>query len=70
MSKAFGWCFIGCGKLAGTVAKEIVKSKRHRVVSVYGRSRDKCLDFTKEHGGVAYASARAAICSTASCRGS
>ena len=61
MSEKFGWCFIGCGTLAKKVAKQIIKSGRHTVVSVYSRSFDKCRAFANKYGASAYGSAAQAI---------
>ncbi len=46
----FGWCFIGCGKLAGIVAKEILASGRHRIVSAYTRRMAQCEAFAEKFG--------------------
>ncbi|MBR1572903.1 MAG: Gfo/Idh/MocA family oxidoreductase [Lachnospiraceae bacterium] len=53
MSK-FRWCFIGTGKLAHTVAKQILDSGRHEIVSCYTRNYDNAVSFVNEFGGVAY----------------
>ena len=58
---AFGWCFIGCGTLAGIVAEQITASGKHRIVSAYTRRFDACKEFTEKYGGTAYASAKEAI---------
>lgn len=51
MNGTFGWCFIGCGTLAAKVAKQINRSGRHRIVSVYSRDFDKVSAFTRRYGG-------------------
>lgn len=61
METSFGWCFIGCGTLAKKIAKRIVKSGRHKIVSAYSRSFDKCGAFAKKYGATAYKSAEQAI---------
>ena len=61
MSEKFGWCFIGCGTLAKKVAAEILPSGRHKIVSVYGRSPDKCAAFAVEWGAKAFSTAEEAI---------
>lgn len=61
MVKPFGWCFIGCGTLAKKVARQIIKSGRHKIVSVYSRSFDKCAVFAKKYGATAYRSAEEAV---------
>ena len=57
----FKWCFIGTGKLARTVAKEILKSGRHEIVSVYTRRLEKGKEFAEEFGGEAYDDVEKAI---------
>lgn len=47
--KKFRWCFIGTGKLATRVAKEIIGSGRHEIVSCYTRNYDKCVKFAEEY---------------------
>lgn len=56
----FNWCFIGTGKLANIVAKEILPSGRHRIAAVYTRNPQKCRAFADQYGGVPYDSAKAA----------
>lgn len=56
----FNWCFIGTGKLANIVAKEILPSGRHRIAAVYTRNPQKCREFADQYGGVPYDSAKAA----------
>lgn len=63
MSEAFGWCFIGCGKLANKVAAQIVKSGRHKIISVFSRRIEKSAAFTNKFGGTPYDDVRKAICS-------
>lgn len=60
--KPFRWCFIGCGKLANKVARRIIKSGRHEIVSVYSRSFDKCSKFAKKFKATAYKTAEEAMC--------
>ena len=59
--KKFGWCFIGTGTLANQVAKEILSSGKHKIVSCYTRNPDKCEAFAKEYDCKAYPSAEDAI---------
>ena len=59
--KEFGWCFIGCGKLAGIVAEQLVKSGRHKIVSAYTRREENCKEFTERFGGLATKSAKEAM---------
>lgn len=62
MDGRFGWCFIGCGTLAKKVAKQIIGSGRHKIVSVYSRSFDRCSGFARKYGATAYRTAEEAIC--------
>ena len=41
MSEVFGWAFIGAGTLGAKVAKQITRSGRHKIVSVYVRNSQK-----------------------------
>ena len=58
---SFNWCFIGCGKLANTVAKQMAKHGGHKIVSCYTRDYEKCCQFGKAWSATAYASAKDAI---------
>lgn len=58
----FNWCFIGAGRLADKVAKQILPSGRHRISAVYTRNHEKCQEFANQYGSTAYDSAEAAIC--------
>jgi len=53
MSK-FGWCYIGCGAIANTTAKDISKSEDNRIVSVWNCGCTKAEAFAKKYGGIAY----------------
>ena len=44
----FRWCFIGAGDLAKTVANQLNKSGRHKVVSVYTRNYEKGKAFAEK----------------------
>jgi len=57
----FNWCFIGTGKLATGVAKQLKRSGRHQIVSCFTRSFDKCQAFALEVGSRPYKSAIEAI---------
>ena len=57
----FNWCFIGTGKLAHQVAKQITESGRHRVVSCYTRRFEKAKEFAKEFGATAYETEEEAV---------
>ena len=58
---SFNWCFIGCGKLANTVAQQMKKHKGHKIISCYTRNFDKCREFGEKHGATPYENARDAI---------
>lgn len=57
----FKWCFIGTGTLAKQVAKEILDSGRHEIVSCYTRRMESCEEFAKEFKCKACESAEEAI---------
>ena len=57
----FNWCFIGCGKLAHTVAEQMKKHGGHKIVSCYTRDLEKCKAFADKNGSVAYDNASDAI---------
>lgn len=44
----FHWAFIGSGKLAHIVAKELLPSGRHKIAAVYTRLWEKCQAFAEE----------------------
>lgn len=58
---SFNWCFIGCGKLAHTVAEQMKKHEGHKIVSCYTRNFEKCSAFAKTYGAIAYDNAKDAI---------
>ena len=57
----FGWCFIGTGKLAHTVAKQLLASGRHKIVSCYTRNIENARAFAGEFGGTACESVEEAV---------
>ena len=57
----FNWCFIGCGKLANTVANQMKKHGEHKIVSCYTRNFDKCREFAEAFEATAYNNANDAI---------
>ena len=57
----FNWCFIGCGKLANTVAEQMKKHGGHKIVSCYTRNFEKCQAFAEKFGATAYEDAADAI---------
>lgn len=46
----FHWAFIGSGKLAHIVAKELLPSGRHKIAAAYTRRWEKCQAFAEETG--------------------
>lgn len=58
---SFNWCFIGCGKLAHTVAQQMEKHGGHKIVSCYTRNFDNGHAFGEKFGAVAYDNANDAI---------
>lgn len=55
------WCFIGCGSIANTVAKEITKNGRHNVASVYCRTFGNAKKFADKYSAKAYENMQSAI---------
>lgn len=53
MSK-FGWAYIGCGSIAHTTAKELVKTDDNEIVAVWNRTYEKAEKLAKKYGGKAY----------------
>ena len=58
---AFNWCFIGTGKIANKVAKEVVTNPGHKIVAVYNRTKAKAEKFAKKYNSTVYESALVAI---------
>ena len=59
--KKFGWAYIGCGGIAHTTAKELIKTSDQQIVAVWNRTYDKAENFTKKFGGTAYKTVEEAI---------
>ena len=57
----FNWCFIGTGKIARKVAKELMTIEGHKIVSVYNRTKAKADKFAKKFNSKVYESALEAI---------
>lgn len=60
-TERFRWAFIGAGSLAHSVAKEVTRSGRHEIVSVYTHTPEKCREFAASLGAKAAVSAEEAI---------
>ena len=58
---SFNWCFIGTGKIANKVAKEVVTNPGHSIVSVFNRTKKKAEKFAKKYNSTVYESALEAI---------
>ena len=52
--KDFGWCFIGTGSIAFTVAKELIKNDNSYIASCFNRTKEKALKFSLKYGGKVY----------------
>ena len=50
MAKKFNWAYIGAGGIAQSTAKKILKTGRHRIVSVYNRTVERAEDFAAKYG--------------------
>jgi predicted dehydrogenase len=58
---SFNWCFIGTGKIANKVAKELVTNPGHKIVSVFNRTKEKAENFALNYHAKVYDSAFEAI---------
>ncbi|HHT67200.1 MAG TPA: Gfo/Idh/MocA family oxidoreductase [Erysipelotrichaceae bacterium] len=58
---SFNWCFIGTGKIARRVAKQIMTIEGHKIVSVYNRTKKKAISFAEVFQGRVYDTAFEAI---------
>ena len=58
---SFNWCFIGTGKIARKVAKELITIECHKIVAVYNRTKEKALSFAKAYHSKVYDTALEAI---------
>lgn len=59
MSKEFGWAFIGAGKIAQTVLRDLPQGQR--LVSVYSRTFARSKQLAEAHGATAYDSLQDAV---------
>ena len=57
----FNWCFIGTGKIANKVAKELITNPGHAIVSVFNRTKKKAVAFAKKYHSTVYDTALEAI---------
>ena len=58
---SFNWCFIGAGKIARKVAKQVMTIEGHKIVAVYNRTKEKALSFAKAYHSKVYDTALEAI---------
>ena len=59
--KKFGWAYLGCGGIAHTTARELVKTGDCEIVAAWNRTPEKAKAFVEKFGGTAYQTAEAAI---------
>ncbi|MBR0295586.1 MAG: Gfo/Idh/MocA family oxidoreductase [Bacilli bacterium] len=57
----FNWCFIGAGKIADIVAKDMVESKINRVFSVWNRTYEKSIKFAEKYHAKVYKNVEEAL---------
>lgn len=57
----FGWAYIGCGGIAHTTAKELIKTEDQQIVAAWNRTYEKTERFVQKYGGKAYKTAEEAI---------
>ena len=57
----FGWAYLGCGNIAHTTARELIKTEDQQIVAVWNRTHAKAEQFAKKYGAVAYKTAEEAI---------
>lgn len=57
----FNWAFIGSGNIACKVAQEITKSGRHRIISVYSRTKERAERFARHYNSECYDQLESAI---------
>ena len=58
----FHWAYIGCGGIAETTAKEILRSGQHEITAVWNRTRERAEKFSGRYGGTVYTTIDEAIC--------
>lgn len=58
----FHWAYIGCGGIAETTAKELLRSGEHEITAVWNRTRERAEKFAGRYGGVVYSTPEEAIC--------
>lgn len=58
---SFRWCFVGTGRLANTVARQITRSGRHRIATVFSRGEESRERFARRFGAQPCSSAGEAM---------
>lgn len=58
----FRWAYIGCGGIAETTAKEILRSGRHEIAAVWNRTRERAEKFAARYGGMICGTVEEAVC--------
>ena len=58
----FCWAYIGCGGIAETTAKEILRSGQHEITAVWNRTRERAERFASRFGGMVCRTIEEAIC--------
>lgn len=56
----FGWAFLGCGGIAHTVARELIKDGG-KIVACWNRTGERARQFAAQYGATAYLDAREAL---------
>ena len=57
----FGWAYIGCGGIAVSTAKELIKGNENEIVAIWNRTESKAKDFAAKFGGKVYATPEEAM---------
>ena len=61
----FSWAYLGCGGIAETTAKELLRSGRHRIAALWNRTASRAEAFAARYGGTVYGTVEEAICDPA-----
>lgn len=59
--RKFRWAYIGCGGIAVTTAKELIKGKENEIVAVWNRTESRARDFAAKFGSKVYPTPEEAI---------
>lgn len=58
----FRWAYIGCGGIAETTAKELLRSGQHEIAAVWNRTRERAERFSGRYGGQVFDTVDDAVC--------